>query len=72
MIPRIMSKLETDGTPMRLVAAVAFTVVKGNAKHFDNVQHHHTQPVRICFYITYGWTRAHAYSSLLYSLTFDL
>ena len=35
MIPRIMSKLETDGTPMRLIAAIAFTVVKGNAKHFE-------------------------------------
>ena len=42
MIPRIMSKLETDGTPMRLVAAIiAFTIVKGDAKHFDNIQHHH-------------------------------
>ena len=34
MIPRIMSELETDGAPMWLVAAIAFTIIEWNAEHF--------------------------------------
>ena len=36
MVSRIMSKLETDGAPMWLVAAsIALAIVERNAKHFD-------------------------------------
>ena len=28
-VPRIMTKLEANGTPMRLIAPIAFTVVEG-------------------------------------------
>ena len=36
MNSRIMSKLETDGAPVRLVAAsIALAIVERNAKHFD-------------------------------------
>ena len=34
MVPRIMTKLEANGTPIRLVAPIAFTVVVGYTKHF--------------------------------------
>jgi hypothetical protein len=38
MIPRVMSELKTDGTAMRLIACIAFTVIEVNAKHFVVIQ----------------------------------
>ena len=34
MVPRIMTKLEANGTPMWMVAPIAFTVVEGYTKLF--------------------------------------
>ena len=51
MIPRIVTKLETYGAPMWLVAAIAFVIIERNAKHFfDNKRDHE---LSLCILLLY-------------------